>query len=121
MSKVILIVEWNDLNMKLISEVLRAGGYETVQARDSRIAVDEARRRRPDLVVVNIHQPDLSGLDLKTTLNSEASLNGVPVIATTSFARRENEPWVGGDCCDGFIPQPISVSNILDTVANFLH
>lgn len=121
MSKVVLIVERDDLGMKPISDVLRSGGHETVQTRDSRDAIEKARRRRPDLVIIDIDQPGFAGLGLKRTLDSEASLRGVPVIATTPFARREDEPWVRGGCCDGFIRQPISVSNILDTVAHFLH
>jgi two-component system, cell cycle response regulator DivK len=121
MSKVILIVEIDDLSMKLIADVLEAGGYETVQTRNSRDALERARHCPPDLIVIDIHQPGLSDIDIKRALESEVSLKGIPLIATTPFARREDEVWVHTDCCDGFIPQPISVSNILDTVASFLH
>ena len=121
MAKMILIIENDDLGLKLLKDILRAGGYETEQMKDGRKAIARAREIHPDLIVMNIEQPDIMDCGVRKTLKADETLKNIPIIATTPFARRHDERWVAEELCDGFIPQPISVANILDTVARFLH
>ena len=121
MAKMILIIENDDLGLKLLRDVLHAGGYETEQMKDGRKAIARAREIHPDLIVMDIEQADLADCGVRRTLKADETLKHIPIIATTPFTRRHDERWVAEDLCDGFIPQPISVANILDTVARFLH
>jgi two-component system cell cycle response regulator DivK len=120
MSKTILIVEDNDLNMKLFNDLLQAHGYGTVQTKDGRQAVDLARQHKPDLILMDIQLPEISGLEITRMLKADDALKNIPVIAVTAFAMKGDEEKIREGGCNGYIAKPISVPNFLQTIAQFL-
>ncbi|GEO81351.1 response regulator [Pararhodospirillum oryzae] len=121
MAKKILIVEDNDLNMKLFNDLLEANGYETIQTKDGREVVGLVRERRPDLILMDIQLPEVSGLEITRMLKDDEDLKAIPVIAVTAFAMKGDEEKIREGGCEGYIAKPISVASFLQTVARFLN
>ena len=121
MPKTILIVEDNDQNMKLFNDLLQAHGYETVQTMDGRDVLQLAHKHRPDLIIMDIRLPEISGLEVTKMLKAEDELKGIPVIAVTAFAMKGDEQKFREGGCDGYIAKPISVPTFLETIAKFLN
>ncbi|MEO0496118.1 MAG: response regulator [Pseudomonadota bacterium] len=120
MAKKVMIVEDNDLNMKLFNDLLEARGYETVQSRDGINAVEIARAERPDLILMDIQLPEVSGLTVTQHLKDDAELHTIPVIAVTAFAMTGDEERIRQGGCEAYISKPISVQKFLDTVRNYI-
>lgn len=120
MSKTILIVEDNELNMKLFRDLLEAHGYSTVETRDGREAIDLVRKHRPDLVIMDIQLPEISGLEITKQIKADPALRAIPIVAVTAFAMKGDEDWVIQGGCDGYIAKPISVMPFIQTVKKFL-
>ena len=121
MSKTVLIVEDNELNMKLLNDLLQANGYDTLQASDGFEAMELTRNHRPNLILMDIQLPTISGLDVVKRLKSDEDVADIPVIAVTAFAMRGDEEKFRDGGCDGYIAKPISVPAFLETVAAFLN
>ena len=121
MSKTILIVEDNDLNMKLFNDLLQAHGYETVQTMDGRDVLQLAHEHKPDLIIMDIQLPEISGLEVTKMLKADDELKGIPVIAVTAFAMKGDEEKIREGGCEGYIAKPISVPTFLETIAKFLN
>lgn len=121
MAKTILIVEDNDLNMKLFNDLLQAHGYETMQTMDGREVLQMVKERRPDLIIMDIQLPEISGLEVTKMLKADDSLKDIPVIAVTAFAMKGDEEKIREGGCEGYIAKPISVPVFLETVAKFLN
>ncbi len=120
MSKTILIVEDNDLNMKLFNDLLQAHGYNTLQTKDGREVIKLAQENRPDLILMDIQLPEISGLEITKVIKADEDLKDIPVIAVTAFAMKGDEEKIREGGCEGYIAKPISVPNFLETVAKFL-
>ena len=120
MSKTILIVEDNELNMKLFNDLLQAHGYNTVQTMDGRDAIKLAREHNPDLILMDIQLPEISGLEVTKMMKADDELKVIPVIAVTAFAMKGDEEKIREGGCEVYIAKPISVPTFLETVANFL-
>ena len=120
MPKTILIVEDNDLNMKLFNDLLQAHGYNTLQTKDGREVIKLAQENRPDLILMDIQLPEISGLEITKVIKADEDLKSIPVIAVTAFAMKGDEEKIRGGGCEGYIAKPISVPNFLETVAKFL-
>jgi two-component system cell cycle response regulator DivK len=120
MPKTILIVEDNELNMKLFNDLLQAHGYNTLQAKDGRVVVDLTRKNRPDLILMDIQLPEISGLEITKMLKADDDLRSIPVVAITAFAMKGDEQKIRNGGCDGYIAKPISVASFLQTVSRFL-
>lgn len=120
MTKTVLIVEDNDLNMKLFNDLLQANGYATLQTKDGREAMDIARAHRPDLILMDIQLPEVSGLEITRMLKHDDELKAIPVIAVTAFAMKGDEEKIREGGCEGYIAKPISVTGFLETIAKFL-
>jgi len=120
MSKTILIVEDNELNMKLFNDLLQAHGYNTLQVKDGRVVIDVTRKNRPDLILMDIQLPEISGLEITKMLKADDDLRGIPVVAVTAFAMKGDEQKIRNGGCDGYIAKPISVASFLQTVSRFL-
>lgn len=120
MSKKILIVEDNELNMKLFHDLLDAHGYETLQTRDGLKALDMAREHRPDLILMDIQLPEVSGLEVTKWIKEDEELNAIPVVAVTAFAMKGDEERIREGGCEAYISKPITVSTFLETVKQFL-
>ena len=120
MSKTMLIVEDNELNMKLFSDLLEANGYATVQTRSGVEAVGLARKHRPDLILMDIQLPEVSGLQVTQWLKDDDELRSIPVIAITAFAMKGDEEKIRQGGCEAYLSKPISVVKFLETVRNYL-
>ncbi|MCH8918562.1 MAG: response regulator [Proteobacteria bacterium] len=116
----ILIVEDNELNMKLFHDLLEAYGYTTVQTRDGRDALELARKHRPDLIVLDIQLPEISGLEVTRQLKEDEELKSIPVIAVTAFAMKGDEKKIRECGCEAYIAKPISVTNFISTIQKVL-
>jgi two-component system, cell cycle response regulator DivK len=120
MSKTVLIVEDNELNMKLFHDLLEAHGYGTLQARNGFDAMDIARQQHPDLILMDIQMPEVSGLEVTKWLKEDDDLKTIPVIAVTAFAMKGDEERIRQGGCEAYISKPISVVKFLETVRSYL-
>ncbi|MGP1274411.1 MAG: response regulator [Caulobacterales bacterium] len=120
MSKKVLIVEDNELNMKLFHDLLEAHGYETLQTREGLKAIDIAREHRPDLILMDIQLPEVSGLDVTKWLKSDEELSGIPVVAVTAFAMKGDEERIREGGCEGYLSKPITVTSFIETIRKFI-
>jgi len=120
MTKTILIVEDNESNMKMFEAILRLEGYETLLSLDGKDVMDIVRMRRPDLIIMDIHLVDHSGLDLTKRLKADWQLKNIPVIAVTAFAMKGDEEKILSGGCDAYLSKPIDISVFLATIKRFL-
>ena len=120
MAKTILIVEDNELNMKLFNDLLQAHDYETIQTKDGQNFMELVRENKPDLILMDIQLPGISGLELTKMLKADDELKHIPVIAVTAFAMKGDEEKIREGGCEGYIAKPISVPNFLETLHKFL-
>ena len=120
MTKSVLIVEDNELNMKLFHDLLDAQGYQTLQTKDGMEALALARAHRPDLILMDIQLPEVSGLEVTKWIKEDDSLKSIPVIAVTAFAMKGDEEKIREGGCEAYIAKPISVQQFLETVRRFL-
>ncbi len=119
-AKTVLIVEDNELNMKLFHDLLEAYGYRTIQTRDGLAALDLAREHRPDLILMDIQLPEVSGLEVTKWLKDDEDLKDIPVIAVTAFAMKGDEEKIRQGGCEAYIAKPISVAHFVETVHRFV-
>lgn len=120
MGQRILIVEDNELNLKLFCDLLRAHGYEVEPVRDGREALERARAFGPDLVVMDIQMPHVSGLELIELLKAEEGLQAVPVLAVTAYAAKGDEERIRDAGAEGYVSKPISVVKFVEAVRALL-
>ena len=116
----ILVVEDDDLDMKLFRDLLTENGYATVQTRDGREAVRLARRHRPDLILMDIQLPEVSGLEITVLMKHDDALKAIPIVAVTAYMhdwRPETMLEAGYAAC---IAKPISIADFLDTIGRLL-
>ncbi|MGB3455625.1 MAG: response regulator [Litorimonas sp.] len=116
MPKKVLIVEDNELNMKLFSDLLDAHGYEVRQTREGLKAISIAREFQPDLILMDIQLPEVSGLEVTKWIKDDRGLADIPVVAVTAFAMKGDEKRIRDGGCAGYIAKPITVSSFLATV-----
>lgn len=119
MPKKVLIVEDNELNMKLFQDLLDAHGYETAQTREGLKAIDLAKKYKPDLILMDIQLPGVSGLEITKWIKDDKALAKIPVVAVTAFAMKGDEKRIRAGGCEAYIAKPISVTNFLETVRKF--
>lgn len=120
MPKTVLIVEDNELNLRLFSEILSLNGYATIEAREGAGVVDTVRARRPDLVLMDMQLPDASGLEITRLLKADPEVAAIPVVAITALAMKGDEERIRAGGCEGYISKPIGVQRLLDVVKQFV-
>ena len=120
MTKRILVVEDNELNLKLFCDLLRAHGHEARPLSDGRDALNEARAFQPDLIIMDIHLPHVSGLDLIVALKSDPTLATIPIMAVTAYAGKGDEERIRGAGAEAYVSKPISVIKFIETVVGLL-
>jgi len=118
--KSVLIVEDNELNMKLFHDLLDAHGYRTIQTRNGLDAIALAREHRPNLILMDIQLPEVSGLDVTKWLKEDEDLKDIPIVAVTAFAMKGDEERIRSGGCEAYVSKPISVPTFLDTVRRFI-
>lgn len=119
--KTILIVEDNDLNMKLFHALLETRGYNVLQARDGMEGLRLARERHPDLIIMDIQLPGVSGLVVAKSIKDDEALKNIPIIAVTAFALKGDEERMREGGCAAYLAKPISTPVFLKTVAEYLN
>lgn len=120
MKKKILIVEDNDLNLKLFRDLLEAHGYETFETKDGNEALTIARNVKPDLILMDIQLPEISGLDVTKRLKADSEVDHIPVIAVTAFAMKDDEEMILNAGCEAYMSKPISIPTFISTIKKFL-
>lgn len=120
MPKKVLIVEDNELNMKLFHDLLQTQGYETIETNNGMAACDLARKHMPDLILMDIQLPEVSGLDVTKWIKEDLQIRHIPVIAITAFAMKGDEERIRQGGCEAYISKPISVSKFLETMRSYL-
>lgn len=120
MAKTVMIVEDNELNMKLFNDLLESRGYATIQTRNGIEALELARAHHPDLILMDIQLPEVSGLVVTKWLKEDEELAPIPVVAVTAFAMKGDEERVLAGGCEGYISKPISVPHFLETIEGYI-
>ena len=115
MAKTVLIVEDNELNMKLFRDLLEAHGYQTSGTSNGFEALDLVRKLRPDLVL-----PQVSGLEVTKWIKDDPELRSIPVVAVTAFAMKGDEERIREGGCEAYLSKPISVGKFIETVRRFV-
>jgi len=117
--KTVLIVEDNELNMKLFNDLLEAHGYRVLQTREGLSALEIAREHKPDLILMDIQLPEVSGIEVTKWLKEDDDLRSIPVVAVTAFAMKGDEQKIRDGGCEAYISKPISVASFLSTINGF--
>jgi two-component system cell cycle response regulator DivK len=120
MQKTVLIVEDNELNMKLFNDLLEAHGYATLKTGNGIEAIELARNHRPDLILMDIQLPEVSGLEVTKWLKEDDDLRSIPIVAVTAFAMKGDEERIREGGCEAYLSKPISVAKFLSTVRTYL-
>ena len=116
----ILIVEDNEKNMKLVRDILRHNGHETIEAATGLDGVSLAIAKRPDLVLMDIQLPDIDGIEALRRIREERDLDRVPVIAVSASVMPDDQQKIVASGFDAFITKPINLKPFLETVKRFL-
>jgi two-component system cell cycle response regulator DivK len=119
-AKLVLIVEDNDLNMKLFRDLLEAHGYRTIHTRNGLEVLPIAKKHHPDLIIMDIQLPEVSGLEITRWLKDDTELKSIPVIAVTAFAMKGDEEKIRAGGCEDYLSKPISVNQFIATVRRYL-
>ncbi|MCI4645636.1 MAG: response regulator [Hyphomonadaceae bacterium] len=119
-AKSVLVVEDNELNMRLFCDLLDSFGYKTFQCRDGARAVEIARKEMPDLIIMDIQLPEVSGLDITRWIKDDESLRHIPVLAVTAFAMRDDEQRVRKAGCEGYLSKPIQIVSFMRAVEDLM-
>ena len=118
--KTVLVVEDNELNMRLFCDLLDAYGFDTLQCKDGAKAVELARENHPDLIIMDIQLPEVSGLDITRWIKDDESTRDIPVLAVTAFAMRSDEQRVREAGCEGYLSKPIQMRSFLSKMVKYL-
>jgi two-component system cell cycle response regulator DivK len=119
-AKKILVVEDNELNLKLFCDLLRAHGYEAEPVRDGREAIERARAFGPDLIVMDIQMPHISGLALIEQIKTDTDLMVIPIMAVTAYAAKGDEERIRDAGAEGYVSKPISVVKFVEAVGKLI-
>jgi two-component system cell cycle response regulator DivK len=120
MAKTVLVVEDNELNMKLFHDLLEAHGYNIIQTRNGLDALDLARKYRPDLILMDIQLPEVSGLEVTKWIKEDDELRVIPIIAVTAFAMKGDEERIRQGGCEAYLSKPISIGKFIETVKTYI-
>jgi two-component system cell cycle response regulator DivK len=120
-AKKILVVEDNELNLKLFCDLLRAHDYEAEPVRDGRAALERTRAFGPDLIIMDIQMPHISGLELIEQLKSDEALKAIPIMAVTAYAAKGDEERIRDAGAEGYVSKPISVMKFVESVGELLN
>ena len=121
MGKTVLVVEDNELNKKLFHDLLEAHGIDTIETDNGNEVLDLAREHNPDLILMDIQLPEVSGLEVTKWLKSDEELKKIPVIAVTAFAMKGDEQKIREGGCEDYISKPISVTHFIEVIQKYLN
>ena len=118
--KCVLIVEDNLLNMRLFSAMVAAQGFGVLQATDGPRGLDLAHQHHPDLIIMDIQLPGMSGLEVTHSLKADEDTRDIPIIVTTAYGMRGDEEEIRASGCDGFMAKPIGISQFLEVIELYM-
>ena len=116
----VLIVEDDVLNMKLFTAMVGSLGYDVLQAGDGRAALDLAHQQHPDLIIMDIQLPEISGLEVTRCLKADSDTSGIAIIATTAYALHGDEKTIRASGCDGYMAKPIALTEFLELIESLM-
>ena len=119
--KTILVIEDNELNMKLVRGILSTTSYEMIEAEDAETGLRMVREHKPDLILMDIQLPGMDGLSATNLIKSEKPLDDIPVIALTSYAMQGDKEKALSAGCAGYITKPFGAKNLLKKIKEFLN
>jgi len=120
MGKVILILENDPKNLKLVTVILQVSGYATLQATDGKQGVELARKEKPDLILMDVQIPVMDGLEATKLLKNDGATRDIPVIALTAYAMKGDEEKMRAAGCDGYITKPIDIKGFLKKISEVI-
>lgn len=120
MAKRIMVVEDNDLNRKLFCDVLKANGYEVVPVADGQNVVETARKYDPQLVIMDIQLPNISGIDLIAQLKQDPAFAQTPMLAVTAYAGKGDEERIRDAGASDYLAKPVSIGPFMAAVKALL-
>lgn len=119
-NELILVVEDNDKNRKLARDVLQVKGYRVIEADSAEAALDLVREQTPDLVLMDIHLPGMSGIQALARLREAPATGAIPVIAFTASVMPQDQREITSAGFDGFVAKPINLKEFVSTIASVL-
>lgn len=120
MNRTILVVDDNELNARLFSDLLQAQGYETLHAANGAEGLALARSRRPDLIIMDLELPVMCGREAAGRAKQDSDLRSIPIIAVSAFPTKQGQRLAQGNGCDAYLEKPIRPGPFLATVRHFL-
>ena len=120
MGKKVLVIEDNELNMKLVRSLLQLGNFEVAEAENAEKGIQLAKNCQPDLMLMDIQLPGMDGLEATRKIKEDGSLNGIPIVALTSYAMQGDEEKAIAAGCVGYITKPIDTKVFLKTIEKYL-
>ena len=119
-NKKVLIVEDNELNLKLFKDILSAHDIASVETRDGRDALAIAEREKPDLIIMDIQLPHISGIDIIKDLKKDTKLRMIPIVAVTAFALQADKEAILATGCESYLSKPIAIKEFVDVLSEYL-
>lgn len=117
----IMVVEDNEINLKLFNDLLKAQGYDVIGTQDGTVAVELARTSCPDLVLMDVNLPKISGLAIMALMKGDDALKSIPIVAVTACAMKGDEEKIRAAGCEDYVAKPISIPDFLRTVKKYLN
>lgn len=119
-NKTIVVIEDNELNMKLVRGLLSMGNYDIHEAGDAESGIELARQHLPDLILMDIQLPGMDGLTATRLMKEDSVFDDIPIVALTSYAMDGDEEKATESGCSGYISKPIDTRSFLETIARYL-
>ncbi len=118
--KMVLVIEDDELNLKLVKEMLRLGNYRTIEAMDAETGIQMAGQHKPDLILMDIHLPKMDGLSATRIIKSDENLKQIPIVALTALAMADDREKALEAGCDDYVTKPFRLQNLLKTIDQLL-
>ncbi len=118
--KTILVIEDNEINLKLVRSLLHIGNFQVIEAVDAETGIEVARKKQPDLILMDIQLPGMDGLEATSILKNDPLTGHIPIIAITSYAMDGDKKKAREVGCDWYISKPINTRTFLDEIKEFL-
>jgi CheY-like chemotaxis protein len=118
--KTVLVIEDNEMNMKLLRALLQIGQYDVLEAVDAESGILLARAQKLDLILMDVQLPGMDGLSATRIIKEDQALKHMPVVALTSYAMEGDAKKAAEAGCEGYITKPIDTRAFLDTIRKFL-
>jgi CheY-like chemotaxis protein len=119
-NKTVLIIEDDDLNMKLVKTLLQIGKYRILEAKEAKTGIQMTREHHPDLILMDLQLPGMDGLEATRTIKKDTKIMNIPIVALTAHAMQGDEEKVMAAGCQGYIPKPIDTKSFLNNINQYI-